>query len=61
MTCSIQKAAELLDINRRTLYNWIKSNKIQYVLKNGNYRIETKHIRYLIESFGYGNKEKNQD
>jgi excisionase family DNA binding protein len=34
-TVSIPRACELVGVSRRTIYNWIASNKIQYVRTAG--------------------------
>ena len=34
-TVSINKACELLDVSRRTIYNWIASGKVEYVRTAG--------------------------
>jgi excisionase family DNA binding protein len=37
---SIMKACELLDVSRRTIYNWLSSGKIEYVrTASGSVRI----------------------
>ncbi len=37
---AIRKACELADVSRRTIYNWIKEGKVQYVrTASGNIRI----------------------
>jgi excisionase family DNA binding protein len=34
-TVSIMKACELVDVSRRTIYNWIGSGKVEYVRTAG--------------------------
>ena len=34
-TVSIMKACELVDVGRRTIYNWIGSGKVEYVRTAG--------------------------
>ena len=34
-TISIRKACELVDVSRRTIYNWIASGKVDYVRTAG--------------------------
>ncbi len=34
-TISIRKACELVDVSRRTIYNWITSGKVEYVRTAG--------------------------
>ncbi len=34
-TVSIMKACELVDVSRRTIYNWIASDKVEYVRTAG--------------------------
>ena len=34
-TISIMKACELVGVSRRTIYNWIASNKVEYVRTAG--------------------------
>ena len=34
-TVSIPRACEMVGVSRRTIYNWIASNKIQYVRTAG--------------------------
>ena len=34
-TVSISQACELLDVSRRTIYNWIASGKVEYVRTAG--------------------------
>jgi len=34
-TISTTKACQLLDISRRTLYNWMEDGKVEYVLTAG--------------------------
>lgn len=34
-TVSIPRACELVGVSRRTIYNWISSNKVQYVRTAG--------------------------
>jgi excisionase family DNA binding protein len=34
-TISIMKACELVGVSRRTIYNWLASNKIEYVRTAG--------------------------
>ena len=34
-TVSIMKACELVDVSRRTIYNWIASGKVEYVRTAG--------------------------
>ena len=29
-SCSIMKACELVGVSRRTIYNWIAANKVEY-------------------------------
>jgi len=46
---SIGKATEILGISKRTLYNWIRQRKIEYVrLPNGHYRIPEKEILKIL-------------
>jgi excisionase family DNA binding protein len=41
-TVSIPKACEMVGVSRRTIYNWITANKIQYVrTAGGSIRIFT--------------------
>jgi len=34
-TLSIMKASELVGVSRRTIYNWLKAGKLQYVRTAG--------------------------
>ena len=34
-TISINAASELVDVNRRTIYNWIDSGKVEYIRTAG--------------------------
>lgn len=34
-TVSIMKACELVDVSRRTIYNWIATNKVDYIRTAG--------------------------
>ena len=34
-TVSIRKACELVDVSRRTIYNWMVSEKVEYVRTAG--------------------------
>lgn len=43
---SIPKACKLLDVSRRTIYNWIEANKIQYFRTAGG------SIRIYVDSLG---------
>jgi len=46
---SIGKAAEILGVSKRTLYNWIRQDKIEYVrLPNGHYRIPQSAILKML-------------
>lgn len=41
-TVSIMKACELVGVSRRTIYNWIAANKVEYVrTAGGSVRIFT--------------------
>jgi excisionase family DNA binding protein len=52
---SIGKAAEILGVSKRTLYNWIRQDKIEYVrLPNGHYRIPQSAILKML----YGTMEE---
>lgn len=57
-TYGVKQAAELLDINRRTIYNWIKSGKIKHTLKNGKLCISKEEVDALIRELGYGKRNK---
>ena len=43
-TTSIMKACELVDVSRRTIYNWIASGKIEYVRTAGG------SVRIFVDS-----------
>ncbi|MEJ0021774.1 MAG: helix-turn-helix domain-containing protein [Candidatus Doudnabacteria bacterium] len=43
-TISIPKACELVGVSRRTIYNWIETNKVEYM------RIGDGTIRIFIDS-----------
>jgi excisionase family DNA binding protein len=46
---SIGKAAQILGVSKRTLYNWIRQGKIEYVrLPNGHFRIPEKAILKML-------------
>jgi excisionase family DNA binding protein len=52
---SIGKAAEILGVSKRTLYNWIRQGQIEYVrLPNGHFRIPEKAILKML----YGTREE---
>jgi excisionase family DNA binding protein len=52
---SIGKAAQILGVSKRTLYNWIRQGKIEYVrLPNGHFRIPEKAILKML----YGTREE---
>jgi len=52
---STGRAAEILGISKRTLYNWIRQDKIEYVrLPNGHYRIPQSAILKML----YGTMEE---
>lgn len=34
-TVSIMKACEMVDVSRRTIYNWIADNKVEYIRTAG--------------------------
>jgi excisionase family DNA binding protein len=52
---STGKAAEILGVSKRTLYNWIRQDKIEYVkLPNGHYRIPETEILKML----YGTMEE---
>ena len=41
----IKEAAELCGVSRRSIYNWIKSNKINYTrIAGGNIRIDKESL-----------------
>lgn len=44
-TISIMKACALVDVSRRTIYNWLASGKIEYV------RTPTGHVRIVDTLF----------
>jgi excisionase family DNA binding protein len=41
---SIMKACELVDVSRRTIYNWLSSGKIEYVRTAGG------SVRIFVDS-----------
>ena len=43
-TISIMKACELVDVSRRTIYNWIASGKVEYVRTAGG------SVRIFVDS-----------
>ena len=43
-TTSIMKACELVDVSRRTIYNWIASGKVEYVRTAGG------SVRIFVDS-----------
>jgi putative resolvase len=52
---STGKAAEILGVSKRTLYNWIRQGKIKYVrLPNRHYRIPQSAILKIL----YGTIER---
>jgi excisionase family DNA binding protein len=52
---SVGKAAQILGVSKRTLYNWIRQRKIEYVrLPNGHYRIPESAILKIL----YGTMEE---
>jgi excisionase family DNA binding protein len=53
---SIGKAAQILGVSKRTLYNWIRQGKIEYVrLPNKHYRIPQSLILKIL----YGTMEEH--
>jgi predicted site-specific integrase-resolvase len=55
MKLSIKQASEILKINKKNIYNWIKKNKIKSELKNNKIVIDELEIEKIKKQGNYGN------
>lgn len=54
-TVSIMKACELVDVSRRTIYNWITSGKVEYLRTAGG------SIRIFVDTLWRTPEDSSQD